>query len=194
MPLVDMKNMLLHAYDNGYAVGAFDLVSLDFLEGIMAASERVCAPVILSLAESHFAYFDIELMMPAVEAAAKRSSVPVAIHLDHSASLDSAVRAINLGCNGVMVDASHKPLQENFAISRDVVKMALGCGVSVEGELGYVPGVEGGDAERHPGEVAYTTPAEVKSYVEKPGWIFSTSPSVQYMGVCRASPSWIISA
>ncbi len=169
MSIVDMKDMLQHAYDNGYAVGAFDLVSLDFLEGIMAAAERARAPVILSLAESHFEYFDMELIMPAVETAARRASVPVAIHLDHGASLDSAARAINLGCNGVMVDASHKPLQENFTVSREVVKMALGCGVSVEGELGYVPGVEGEDAERHPGEVAYTTPAEAKTYVKKTG-------------------------
>jgi len=48
MPLVDMKDMLHHAYDNGYAVGAFDLVSLDFLEGIISAAERCRAPVILS--------------------------------------------------------------------------------------------------------------------------------------------------
>ena len=40
MPLVDMKELLQHAYRNGYAVGAFDLVSLDFLEGIMAAAEQ----------------------------------------------------------------------------------------------------------------------------------------------------------
>jgi fructose-bisphosphate aldolase class II len=164
-----MKDMLHHAYDHGYAVGAFDLVSLDFLEGIMQAAEKVRAPVILSLAESHFEHFDFELMMPAVEAAARRSLVPVAIHLDHGASMEMAIRAINLGCNGVMVDSSHKPLNENIAVSREVVNVALGCGVSVEGELGYVPGVEGEDAERHPGEVVYTTPGEAKAYVEKTG-------------------------
>jgi len=49
----DMKDMLHHAYNNGYAVGAFDLVSLDFLEGIISAAERCRAPVILSLAECH---------------------------------------------------------------------------------------------------------------------------------------------
>ncbi|MEN8206413.1 MAG: class II fructose-bisphosphate aldolase [Pseudomonadota bacterium] len=80
------------SYRNGYAVGAFDLVSLEFLEGIMAAAERACSPVILSLAESHFNYFDFELIMPAVEAAARRATVPAAIHLDHGASLDSAVK------------------------------------------------------------------------------------------------------
>ena len=169
MPLVDMKDMLHHAYDNGYAVGAFDLVSLDFLEGIISATERCRAPVILSLAESHFNYFDFELIMPAVEAAAQRATVPVAIHLDHGASHGSAVRAINLGCNGAMVDASHEPMPQNIRCTRTVVDMAHACGVPVEGELGYVPGIEGEDAERHPGEAAYTTPEEAKTYVEQTG-------------------------
>ena len=169
MPLVNMKQMLEHAHHNGYAVGAFDLVSLDFLEGIMDAAERCQAPVILSLAESHFDYFDFDLVMPAVVAAAERASVPVAIHLDHGHSLESAVRGINRGCNGVMVDASHFALEENVAITRSVVEMARGCGVPVEGELGYVPGVEGEDAERHPGEIAYTSVEEAKSFVEQTG-------------------------
>jgi fructose-bisphosphate aldolase class II len=164
-----MKDMLQHAYHHGYAIGAFDLVSLDFLQGIMTAAEEVRAPVILSLAESHFEYFDFELTMPAVETAAKRASVPVAIHLDHGASLASAVTAINRGCNGVMVDASHEPLSNNIRSTRAVVDMAHACGVPVEGELGYVPGVEGEDAERHPGEVAYTTPEEAKTYAEQTG-------------------------
>lgn len=169
MPLVNMKDMLQHAYDHNYAVGAFDLVSLDFLEGIMLAAEKARAPVILSLAESHYEFFDFELMMPAVEAAAKRAEVPVAIHLDHGVSLESAVSAINLGCNGVMVDASHQDFSGNVETTRAVVDMAHACGVPVEGELGYVPGVEGEDAERHPGELEYTTLAEAKAYVERTG-------------------------
>ncbi len=167
MPLVHMQAMLQHAYRNGYAVGAFDLVDLNFLEAIVDAAERARAPLILSLAESHFEYFDFALAMPAVVAAARRASVPVAIHLDHGASLESAIRSINLGCNGVMVDASHAPLEENIARTREVVDMARGCGVPVEGELGYVPGVEGEDAERHPGEIAYTTVEEARAYVER---------------------------
>jgi fructose-bisphosphate aldolase class II len=169
MPLVHMKDMLGHAHAHGYAVGAFDLVSLDFLQGILDAAERCRAPVILSLAESHFEYFDFALLMPAVEAAARRASVPVAIHLDHGAGLDSAVQAIRLGCNGVMVDASDRPLEDNIRRTREVVAMAHACGVPVEGELGYVPGVEGEDAERHPGEPAYTTPEEAGRYAAETG-------------------------
>ncbi len=167
MPLVDMKDMLQHAWANGYAVGAFDVVNLDFISGVMDAAEETGAPVILSLAESHFEYFDFALLMAAVETAAMRATVPVAIHLDHGESMASAVEAIRRGCNGVMVDASDRPLAQNIEITRELVNMAHGCGVPVEGELGYVPGVEGEDAARHPGEIRYTTVEEALRYVSE---------------------------
>jgi fructose-bisphosphate aldolase class II len=169
MPIVNMRDMLHHAYDNSYAVGAFDLVSLDFLEAVIGAAERCRAPVILSIAEPHFAHYDFELMLPAVEAAARRASVPVAIQLDHGASREAAMRAINLGCNGVMLDASNQSLPDNIHATAEVVEMAHSCGVPVVGELGYVAGVEGEGAEQHPGEAAYTVPAEAKAYVERTG-------------------------
>jgi len=169
VPLVNMRDMVQHAYRNGYAVGGFDLVSLDFLEAILSAAEARRSPVILSLAESHFDYYDFRLAMAAAEVAAQRASVPVAIHLDHGASFESAVKAINAGCNGVMVDASHESLESNVAMTLQVVDMAHACGIPVEGELGYVAGVEGEDAERHPGAVVYTSVAEARSYVERTG-------------------------
>jgi fructose-bisphosphate aldolase class II len=164
-----MGDMLRHAYDNRYAVGAFDVVSLDFITGVIAAAEAKQAPVIISLAESHFEYFDFELLMAAVVKAAQRTTVPVAIHLDHGESLESAVRAVNLGATGVMVDASSLPLDDNIVHTRAIVDMARGCGIPVEGELGYVPGVEGEDAERHPGDVVYTTVEEAQRYRDETG-------------------------
>jgi len=169
MPLVDMKDMLQHAYRHGYAVGAFDFVSLDFLEGIMMAAENARAPVILNLVESHFSSTDIELLIPAVEAAAARALVPVAIHLDHSASIDNAVKAINRSCNGVKVDAAHMDFTENTQLTKTMVETAHACGVAVEGELGCVPGADGENAERHPGDITYTSLAEAKAYVERTG-------------------------
>lgn len=169
MPLVHMGDMLRHAYENRYAVAAFDVVSLDFITGIIAAAEESEAPVIISLAESHYAYFKFELLMSAVVRAASETCVPVAIHLDHGESLQSAIAGINHGCTGVMVDASRLPLEENIRHTKAVVDMAHACGIPVEGELGYVPGVEGEDAERHPGEAVYTTMAEAKAYVDATG-------------------------
>jgi fructose-bisphosphate aldolase class II len=169
MPLVHMGDMLRHAYENHYAVAAFDVVSLDFINGIITAAEEKDAPVIISLAESHFEYFDFELLMSAVLKASRRTPIPVAIHLDHGESLESAISGINLGCTGVMVDASNQPLEDNIRDTRAVVEMAHACGIPVEGELGYVPGVEGEDAERHSGEMTYTTVAEAKTYVDATG-------------------------
>jgi fructose-bisphosphate aldolase class II len=188
MALVDMRDLLLHAYRNTYAVGAFDLVSLDFLEAIVAAAERRRAPVILSLAESHFEHYDFELAMAATVAAARRARVPVAIHFDHGASLESAVRAINLGCTGVMVDTSTLPLEDNITATRAVVEMARGCNVPVEGELGYVAGVEGEDAERHPGEVVYTAPGEAADYVQRTGVDFLAVSVGTVHGRLRGEP------
>ncbi len=169
MPLVDMHDMLDHAYRNRYAVGGFDLVSLDFLEAIVNAAEKCRSPVILSLAESHFEHYDFELAMAAATRAAQRASVPVAIHLNRGTSRESAVRAINLGCNGVMVDVSHESFPVNVAQTRRVVEMAHACGVAVEGELGHAAGGEGDEAGKRPGENLYTSVEEAKAYVARTG-------------------------
>ena len=169
MPLVNMRDMLYHAYDNNYAVGAFDLVSLDFLEAVIGAAESCRSAVILSIAEPHFAHYDFELLLPAVEAAAKRASIPVAIQLDHGGCLETVVKAINLGCNGVMLDASNQNFSDNTEHTKAVAEMAHRCGVSVVGELGYIAGSEGEGAEQHPGETAFTLPSEAKAYVERTG-------------------------
>jgi len=169
MLLVNMRDMLNHSYQNGYAVGSFDLVSLDFLEAILSAAEASRALVILSLAESHFEYYDFELAMAASEAVAKHAKVPVVIHLDHGASFEAAVKAINLGCNGVMVDASHEAFVGDVGATQQIVNMAHVCGVPVEGELGYVASVKGEDTEKHPGEVVYTSVEEIEAYVQQTG-------------------------
>jgi len=169
--MVDMRDMLHHAYRNGYAVGGFELLSLDFLEAIVRAAENCRAPVILNLVEFHFGHYDFELLMAAAEKAARRATVPVALHLDHGSSLASAVRAINLGCNSVMVDASHDPFPNNVTQTRQAVEMAHGCGVTVEGELGYDAGMpgEGEEAAGHSGETSYTSIEEAKAFVARTG-------------------------
>jgi len=138
MPLVDLKDMLRHARAKGFAVGAYDAVDSNFVAAIIEGAEAARAPVIVSFAESHFAHYDFPALVAAAESHAKRARVPVALFLDHGASRESAVEAIRLGVNGVMVDASHLPFDENVAATRSVVGMAHGVGVPVEGEL--VPG------------------------------------------------------
>lgn len=179
MALVNMRDMLYHAYENNYAVGAFDLVSLDFLEAVVDAAESSRAPVILSVAEHHFAHYDLELMMSAVETAAKRASVPIAIQFDHASSVESASQAINLGCNGVTLCSANQDLSDNISLSKEVVDMAHSCGVSVVGEVGYV----GSDDDEEPSLL--TLSAELKAYVERSGVDFLSVSIGTAQGCCQ---------
>ncbi|BAN35849.1 ketose-bisphosphate aldolase [Sulfuricella denitrificans skB26] len=169
MPLIHLTDMLNHAYRHNYAVGAFGVVNLDFLEGVMQAAENCRAPVIINLIESHFTHYDFELLMPAVLTAARRAKVPVAIYLDHGSSIESAKRGIRAGCNGVMVDTSQLPLDENLKLTREVAALAHACGVGVEGELGYVPGNAEDEEENDLDGLTYTLPAEAKAMVKRTG-------------------------
>ena len=166
MPLVYMKDMVDHAHGHNYAVGAFEVVNLEVLQGIIAAAERSRAPVILSLGGTRADVLDFGLLATAAEHAAQRASVPASIHLHDGRDPQSCVRAINGGCNGVMVDASHCEFLENVRITREVVAMARGCGVPVEGKLGYAPDGGRGAPEIH---AAYTSVAEARGYVDKTG-------------------------
>lgn len=167
MALVNLKDLLNHAYDNHYAVGAFEIVNLDFLRAVIAAAEQARSPVILNVVEPHFDLFDVEILMPAVVQAAKRASVPVAIHMDHCTSPMSVQSAIRLGCNGVMYDGANEELPDNIDQTRKAVELAHSCGVPVEGGLGYVAGVkpENGDDDLS----VQTSANEAKVYVERTG-------------------------
>lgn len=167
MPLVHLSDMIGHAYRHNYAIGAFGVGNLHLLEGIMQAAENCRAPVVLNLIESNFENQNFEILMSAVNTAAQRATVPVAINFDHGTSIASAERAIRAGCNGVMVDTSALPFSDNLWQTRDIVAMAHTCGVTMEGELGYVPGIEGENAKNHPGELAYTSAAEAAGFVER---------------------------
>lgn len=169
MPLVHPVDLLQHARIHGYAVGAYDAVDAHFVSAIIAGAERAQAPAIISFAESHFSHYDVPTLMAAALRAARQSSVPLALFLDHGTSLASAIAAIREGANGVMVDASHLPYEENVAATRAVVEMAHALDIAVESELGYVPGVEGEDAARHPGAVRLTSPAEARNFVAATG-------------------------
>ena len=140
MALINMKDLLAHAKQNKYAVGAFNITNLDFVDHIMDAAVESNSPVIMQLAEVHFRYLNLEDIAPVLINAAKNVSVPVCIHLDHGKSLKTMVRAIRAGFTSIMYDGSEHPLEDNIKNTAEVVKIAHSVGVSVEGELGNVGG------------------------------------------------------
>lgn len=136
--LVTLSEILKDANERHYAVGAFNCLSQENVMGALEAAEELRSPIILQLAEVQFPEAPMEMMAPLYLEAAKRSSVPVCVHLDHGQSLETCVRAIRLGFTSVMFDGAALPFDENVAASREVTRIAKAAGVDVEAELGKV--------------------------------------------------------
>lgn len=136
--LVSFKSILQNARRGRYAVGAFNCLSLEHVMGAIAAAEELKSPIILQLAEVQFPCAPMELMAPVYLEAAKRASVPVAVHLDHGQSLETCVKAIQLGFNSVMFDGAELSFEENVRQTAEIVRIAHAAGVDVEAELGRV--------------------------------------------------------
>ncbi|WP_342433608.1 class II fructose-bisphosphate aldolase [Neobacillus sp. FSL H8-0543] len=145
MPLVSMKEMLIKAKAEGYAVGQFNLNNLEFTQAILQAAQAENSPVILGVSEGAARYMSgFKTVVKMVEGLLEdlKITVPVAIHLDHGSSFDKCKEAIDAGFTSVMIDASHHPFEENIEITTKVVEYAHSKGVSVEAELGTVGGQE----------------------------------------------------
>ena len=136
--LVPFKSILQNARNGRYAVGAFNCLSLEHVMGAIQAAEELRSPIILQLAEVQFPCAPMELMAPVYLEAAKRASVPVAVHLDHGQSLETCVKAIQLGFNSVMFDGAELSFEENVRQTAEIVRIAHAAGVDVEAELGRV--------------------------------------------------------
>jgi fructose-bisphosphate aldolase, class II len=168
MPLVSMKEMLIKAKAEGYAVGQFNLNNLEFTQAILQAAEEEKSPVILGVSEGAARYMSgFKTVVKMVEGLMEdlKITVPVAIHLDHGSSFEKCKEAIDAGFTSVMIDASHHPFEENVATTSKVVEYAHSKGVSVEAELGTV----GGQEDDVSGSIIYANPAECKELVERTG-------------------------
>lgn len=145
MPLVSMTEMLKKAKVEGYAVGQFNLNNLEFTQAILQAAEEEKSPVILGVSEGAARYmggFKTVVNMVTGLMEDYKTTVPVAIHLDHGSSFEKCKECIDAGFTSVMIDASHHSFEENIEITSKVVDYAHSKGVSVEAELGTVGGQE----------------------------------------------------
>jgi len=142
MPLVSMNEFLPKAKANKFAVGQFNMNNLEFAQAITDAAIEEKSPFIFGVSEGALKYMGIEYTVAIAEAAAKKSGLPIALHLDHGSNFDIAMKCIRAGFSSVMFDGSHHPFEENIALTKEIVKAAHAMGVSVEGELGTIGGVE----------------------------------------------------
>lgn len=169
MALVNLREMLADASKRKYAVGSFNIINLESLHGILEAAVERRSPVILSIAEVHFKYLDLESLAEVAKRAAALAPIPVTLHLDHGVHFETIIRAIRCGFTSVMFDGSILPYEDNVSTTAEVVRVAHSVGVSVEAELGHVGGAEGGSGSSEADIALYTDPRQARDFVYRTG-------------------------
>lgn len=168
MSLVSVDSLLTEAKKGGYAVGAFNCNNMEIVQAIIAAAEQEKSPVIIQASQGAIKYAGLPYIVSLVRAAAEQSSVPVALHLDHGTSFDQVIQCIGSGFTSVMIDWSKYPLEENIAMTKQILSVARPLGVSVEAELGKIGGTED-DVTVSDREATFTDPDEAARFVEETG-------------------------
>jgi len=168
MPLVTTKEMFKKAYEGGYAVGAFNVNNMEIIQGIVEAANELKSPIILQVSAGARKYAKHNYLIKLVEAALLESDIPIALHLDHGDDFEICKACIDGGFSSVMIDGSKHSFEENIRLTKQVVDYAHAHGVTVEGELGKLAGIE--DAVHVNAEDAsYTNPNEVEEFVKRTG-------------------------
>ncbi|HHT05777.1 MAG TPA: ketose-bisphosphate aldolase [Hydrogenispora sp.] len=166
----------LQAYKEGkpFAVGAFNVNNMEQMQGIMMAAQETKSPVIVQVSRGALKYAQDLYLVNIIKAGAELNpEVPLAIHLDHGNSFETVKRAIDLGFTSVMIDGSlmedgktPSTFEYNVKVTAEVVKYAHDHGVSVEGELGTLGGIEDGVGS---GKTVLTDPDQAVEFVERTG-------------------------
>ncbi len=165
--LISGKEILKVANENKFAVPAFNAGSGQLLDAVMQACEETKSPVMIAIHPDELKFLT-DSFVAQVKYFANNSNVPVCIHLDHGASYEQVIHAIQLGFTSVMIDASHLSFEENIEVTKKVVSIAHPVGVSVEAELGTI-GDTGNTVEGGVSEVIYTDPSTAQEFLERTG-------------------------
>ena len=186
MALITMRQLLDHAAENDYALPAFNVNNLEYVQAVMRAADATDAPVILQASRGARSYAgDAFLRHLILGAAEEYPHIPVCLHLDHGDQPSTCISAITNGFTSVMMDGSLladgksiASYEYNVDVTAEVVKIAHAAGVSVEGELGCLGNLETGAGEKEDGhgfegkltrDELLTDPDQALDFVSKTG-------------------------
>ena len=168
MPLVTTKEMFEKSIEGHYAIGAFNINNMEFIQAITDAAEEAKSPVILQVSSGAIKYARLPYLIKMVEAAVENTTIPIALHLDHGPDFETCKMCIDAGFTSVMIDASKYDFEENVRITKEVVDYAHAHGVVVEAELGTLAGVED-DVNVAEDDAKYTNPEQAYEFVQRTG-------------------------
>jgi len=169
--LVNTKELFSKAVNGGYAIPAFNFNNLEQLQAIISACVETKSPVILQVSSGARKYANQTMLRYLAQGAVEYSkelglAIPIALHLDHGDSLELVKSCVESGFSSVMIDGSHHAFEKNIQITKEVVEYAHAHGVTVEGELGVLAGIEDDVVAA---KSIYTQPEQVIEFVKKTG-------------------------
>lgn len=169
--LVNTKELFKKAIEGGYAIPAFNFNNMEQLQAIISACVETKSPVILQVSSGARKYANQTLLRYMAQGAVEYAkelgyNIPIALHLDHGDTFELCKDCIDSGFSSVMIDGSHHPYEDNIALTKKVVEYAHSKGVTVEGELGVLAGIEDDVVAEHH---TYTRPEEVVDFVTRTG-------------------------
>jgi fructose-bisphosphate aldolase class II len=171
VPLAATGTLVTAAAARRAAVAAFNVITLEHIEAVVAGAEAVDAPVILQISENavRYRYGRLLPLARAAVATAEAARVDVALHLDHVQSDDLLRQAADAGFGSVMYDAARLPYDENLAATRAAADWGHAHGLWVEAELGEVGGKDGAAPLDAHAPGARTEPGEARAFVADSG-------------------------
>ncbi len=177
MPLVSMRQVLDEAAKGGYGVGAFNVNNMEQIQAIMEAARETKSPVIVQASRGARAYAQDRYLTHLMQAAVELyPEIPVVMHLDHGNSVATCKSAIEQGFTSVMMDGSltedgktPSSFEYNVKVTREIVEMAHAKGVTVEGEIGCLGGIEDGHGAGLDGLSHLTDPDQAVEFVKQTG-------------------------
>ena len=169
--LVNTNELFKKAIEGKYAIPAFNFNNMEQLQAIISACVETESPVILQVSSGARKYANQTLLRYMAQGAVEYAkelgkNIPVVLHLDHGDTFELCKSCIDSGFSSVMIDGSHHSYEDNIALTKKVVEYAHAHGVSVEGELGVLAGVEDDVVAEHH---TYTRPEEVVDFVTRTG-------------------------
>jgi ketose-bisphosphate aldolase len=169
MSIVNAKEIMIEAAKNHYAVGAFNITDLLQFEAVIDAAIETKSPVIVQTSVKPSQFLGTNMMVAIYHTLAEKAPVPVVLHLDHCTDIDYCKKCADAGYTNIMIDASKQPYEENIRQTKEVVDYCHSIGgISVEGELGTVSGVED-QVKVAEDEAQLANPQQSVEFVERTG-------------------------
>ena len=168
MSLVTTKEMFKKSIDEKFAIGAFNINNMEFVQAIMDAAYAEKSPVILQTSSSAIKYARVPYLKKMIEAGLEEHDIPVALHLDHGPDFETCKMCVDNGYTSVMFDGSKYDFEKNIELTKQVVEYAHERGAVVEAELGKLAGVED-EVNVAANDAIYTDPDQALEFVERTG-------------------------